>query len=104
MCDVNELAGILAQWEDEPDFITQARLRPTAEILDAQDLTMKIHWALRNAYLKGECVPPDLDWREEDDGMPVNLCQAARVVQERHYALNWLVTDRRAKKAGLFGG
>ena len=51
MCDVSELAELMSQYEADAAFITTARLRPISEILDAQDLIMRIHWAIRDAAL-----------------------------------------------------
>ena len=50
-------------------------LRPAAELLDALDLTFRLHWAVRDARLKGQAAPAGLE---------------PGVVLERHYALNWL--------------
>lgn len=92
MCDVTKLATLIAELEDEPSFIAEATLRPVAELLDAQDLTMRIHWAIRDALLhQSGCVPEDLVWSDTAEYLPVPLSAAARVVQERHYVLNWLV-------------
>jgi hypothetical protein len=51
-------------------------LRPTAEILDLLDLTYRAHWRMREAARSQE--PPPEGWD-------------AGVLQERHYALNWLI-------------
>lgn len=92
MCDVPRLAGLLSEFEDDAAFITSAKLRPTSEILDAQDLTMRIHWAIRDAYLhRGGMLPVGLDWSQDDDWVPVTLSVEVGVVEQRHYTLNWLV-------------
>jgi hypothetical protein len=92
MCDVPRLAKLISPHEFDPHFISSASLRPVAEILDAQDLTMRIHWAIRDAYLReGGMVPGNLDWSEEGDFVPVTYCAAVGVVEQRHYVLNWLV-------------
>lgn len=90
MCDVPKLVKALNPHESDPLFIKNAKLLPTATLLDAQDLTMKIHWAIRDAYIKGLCIPEDLDWRR-DDGMPVPMCAVVGVVEQRHHALNWIL-------------
>ena len=59
---------------DSKEFIDSALLRPIPEILDLLDLTYRIHWAVRNAELN------NLDAVNFDAG----------IIQERHYALNWL--------------
>jgi hypothetical protein len=92
MCDVGRLVEILEPNESNPEFIEGARLRSRSEILDAQDLIMRIHWAIRDAYLHhGGMVPEDLDWSRQDSMIPVRACAAVGVVEERHRALNWIV-------------
>jgi Domain of unknown function (DUF4272) len=56
-------------------FIEDSGLRPIADILDQADLIYRYHWAVRNARIKGQQIPADLD---------------PGVTVERHYALNWL--------------
>lgn len=53
-----------------------SHLRSTSEILDALDLHLRLNWALRQA-------------RQTQKAMPAKL--EPGVVQERHFALNWLV-------------
>jgi hypothetical protein len=53
----------------------QLRLRPTAEILDALDLHLRLHWMLRQARMDQQAPPEGV---------------SPGVVAERHYALNWL--------------
>jgi len=92
MCDVPKLAGLVSPHEADPKFITSARLRPTAQILDAQDLIMRIHWAIRDAYLhRRGMLPVGLDWSQDDDWVPVTLSAEVGVVEQRHHTLNWLV-------------
>ena len=57
-------------------FIEDSELRPIADILDQVDLIYRYHWAVRNARLKGQQIPADLD---------------PDVTVERHHALNWLI-------------
>lgn len=56
-------------------------VRPVGEILDALDLTYRLHWHIRQVRLKkkGELAGVDAD-----------------VVMERHHALNWLVRFQHA--------
>ena len=92
MCDVPRLVEILEPDQLTQDFITKAKLRSTAEILDAQDLIMRIHWAVRDAYLhQGGMIPARLDWSEESELVSVGESAAVGVVEQRHYVLNWLV-------------
>jgi hypothetical protein len=53
-----------------------ARLRPTGELLDALDLSFRLHWATTDARVKNAAPPAGLE---------------PGVVAERHHALNWLV-------------
>jgi Domain of unknown function (DUF4272) len=57
-------------------FIEDSELRPIADILDQVDLIYRYHWAVRNARMKGQQIPADID---------------PDVTKERHYALNWLI-------------
>jgi len=92
MCDVPKLAGLVSPREADLGFITDARLRSTAELLDAQDLIMRIHWAIRDAYLhQGGMLPAYLDWSAKSEYLPVGMSPAVGVVEQRHYTLNWLV-------------
>jgi hypothetical protein len=92
MCDVPRLAGLVSPHEKDPAWLTTARLRPVAEILDAQDLIMRIHWAIRDAVLQeGGQIPAGLDWSRDDEWMPIGEGPEAGVVEQRHYTLNWLV-------------
>lgn len=92
MCDVPRLAKLVRPHEVNPAFITSARLRTAEEILDAQDLIMRVHWAIRDAYLHQDgMIPVGLDWSQNDDWVPVNLSAEVGVVEQRHHALNWLV-------------
>ena len=75
MCDVEQdlktIHGLsLAQLEEK------AKLRSKKEILDQADLALRIDWACVNARMEKQPVPGNLN------------CE---VVQERHYALNWLI-------------
>jgi hypothetical protein len=92
MCDVARLVILVSPPQDQAAFIASARLRRTSEILDAQDLIMRIHWAIRDAYLhQGGMIPEDLHWSKQSEYIPVGLSAAAGVVEQRHYTLNWLV-------------
>ncbi len=91
MCDVPKLVELLKPHESNSDFITNAELRSKAEILDAQDLIMRIHWSIRDAYLNHTKIPKDLDWSNDYDMVAVTMSAAVGVVEQRHYTLNWLV-------------
>lgn len=91
MCDVPALVELIKPLEGDPEYFANAKLRTKAEILDAQDLIMRVHWAIRTAYLKGGMIPEDLNWSDGCEYVPVTTCAAVGVVEQRHYALNWLV-------------
>lgn len=53
---------------------------------------MRIHWAIRDAYLNhGGIIPEDLDWSGDYNAVHVNMSEAVGVVEQRHYSLNWLI-------------
>lgn len=92
MCNTKEMVPILESHESSPDFISRAALRSKAEILDQQDLILRIHWAIRHTHLSGRPLPANLNWAQPNDWVPANASAAAAVVAQRHYALNWLTT------------
>lgn len=75
ICDVPKLVGILKD-RDTAQFIKDAKLRPFDQILDQADLIYRYHWATTEARVKSRPAPAKLE---------------GGVVQERHYALNWLI-------------
>jgi hypothetical protein len=102
MCDVPKLAGLISPHEADPEFITSATLRPVSKILDAQDLTMRIHWAIRDAMLHQDgTLPEDLNWSKSKEFVPSPLCAATGVVAQRHHTLNWLVNCRKPKNSDV---
>jgi hypothetical protein len=73
---INEIVSRLPEFLTDPkEFIETAAIRPTTEILDISDLTYRLHWATRDADLKGNTIPANL-----------NLS----IIMERHYAVNWI--------------
>ncbi|HEY4417709.1 MAG TPA: DUF4272 domain-containing protein [Verrucomicrobiae bacterium] len=77
LCDVQglrrvlpPLMGLVSEW------LSAAQLRLDSEIHDANESIYQIHWAVRDAQLNGRPVPQEY---------------YLSVVQERHYALNWLI-------------
>lgn len=90
MCNVPKLVEVVKPFETDPNFIQEAKLRSVSEILDAQDLTMRIHWSIRDSYLNQRPIPVNLDWSTKEDWVPADLCAALGVVEQRHYTLNWL--------------
>ncbi len=90
-CDVPRLTTTVMDCEKQADFISKAKLRPKEEVLDAVQLTLLQHWAIRDAYIHQRHIPVDLDWTGGAEMMPVVGCPTTGVVAERHHALNWLV-------------
>ena len=75
-CDTEEIFNILPEYlEDTSDFISTAKVRTNKEILDKSDLIYRLHWAVRQAEL-------------DDDEIPANI--DAEVIEEWHYAINWI--------------
>jgi hypothetical protein len=89
-CDAKKLATLLVMLSSSPRFIRDAKLRSVPEILDAQDLILRIHWAVRHSYLNGYSMPVDLDWSGDSEWMAAPYCEAFDIVQEQHHAINWL--------------
>jgi hypothetical protein len=90
-CDVPRLTATVMECESRTDFVQKAALRPRAEILDAVQLTLLQHWAIRDAFIHQHEIPINLDWSADGTMMPVRGCPTTGVVAERHHALNWLV-------------
>lgn len=57
-------------------FLEDSKLRPAEEIVEGADLILRYHWAVRNAQAGQQPPPSGLE---------------PGVVQERHYAFNWLI-------------
>jgi hypothetical protein len=73
-------------------FISAANLRGDSEIHDANEKTYKIHWRIRDARVRDQpAAPGRLPRIPVADGEPPAKSYHAGVVQERHYALNWLI-------------
>jgi len=75
ICDVPLTVRTLLD-ADAAELLRHAALRPASEILDALDLHYRLHWAVRQAQVTESAPPAGLE---------------GGVIQERHYALNWLV-------------
>jgi hypothetical protein len=74
--EINEIVSRLPDFLTNPkDFIENANIRPTTEILDVSDLVYRLHWATRNADLNNQPMPAKLD---------------LSIIIERHYAINWV--------------
>ena len=60
------------------ELMQQTTMRAISAILDTTDLVYRLHWAVVDAELYGRRAPSHMD---------------ADVLYQRHYALNWLVSD-----------
>ena len=89
-CDVPQLSKVIEDYASDPKFIRTAKLRSKKDILDALQLTLLQHWAVRDAFVHEREIPADLDWSGDADMFPVTESVAGGVVAERHHALNWL--------------
>ena len=74
-CDVPVAAKFVSQ-RTTKKFLADSKLRPAEEIVQGTDLILRYHWAVRNAQAGRQKPPARLD---------------PGVVQERHYAFNWLI-------------
>jgi Domain of unknown function (DUF4272) len=96
LCDAQQIRAILPPLLGAVgDFISNAKLRSDSEILNANEEIYQIHWTVRDAQLRNRPTPPGKLLRmphatSESSPKPYN----AGVVQERHYALNWLIGYR----------
>ncbi len=75
ICDVPDVAKDILN-RDRDAMIAEAKLRPAGEILDEVDLHFRLHWIARQAQQQEGPMPAGLD---------------SGVLQERRYALNWLI-------------
>jgi hypothetical protein len=73
--NIGEIIGRLPElMKPTKDFIESATIRPVGEILDQSDLIYRLHWATRQSQLQNS---DDLDLNPS-------------IVEERHYAINWV--------------
>ncbi len=74
--EIPKIVSLLPEFLSDPtEFIKNAIVRPTTEILDQSDLVYRLHWATRNADLNNQPMPANLD---------------LSIIMERHYAINWV--------------
>jgi len=75
-CKVGKMLDFLPNaFDTTKDFIQNATVRQTEEILDKSDLIYRLHWAVREAYSKNRDIPGNID---------------KGIIQEWHYAINWI--------------
>ena len=91
MCDVKFIADSLKQHESDLDFIHGQTLISTSQILDELELTMRLHWAIRNAMMYQEgIIPEDLNWDGDAEFVHATRAASVGVIEKRHRALRWL--------------
>ena len=74
--EIPKIVSLLPEFLTDPtEFIKNAIVRPTTEILDQSDLVYRLHWATRKADLNNQPMPANLD---------------LSIIMERHYAINWV--------------
>lgn len=76
ICDVQKAIALISSHDNFESFLKSTKMRKPSEILNEADLIYRIHWAVREAQLKNEPIPANLN---------------SSVVMERHMALNWLI-------------
>ena len=75
ICDVPKAVRMMRD-RTTAQFLAGAQLRSVEQILDEVDLIYRYHWAVVDARINNKQCPAGLE---------------PGVVQERHYALNWLI-------------
>jgi hypothetical protein len=75
MCTPSVASKIISQ-RTTRSFLAESQLRTADEIVEGADLILRYHWAVRNARAGQQVTPAGLN---------------PGVVQERHYAFNWLI-------------
>jgi hypothetical protein len=91
MCDVKKLMGTVIPYAHDRRFASNAALRPKSEILDAYEITLRLHWALRDAYLNQRPIPANLNWLKPSKMVPAAPTVCGAVLEQRHHAFNWLI-------------
>ena len=76
ICNVSQMGKIIWRLNDINGFLENIKFRDREEILDMADLILRYDWACVDARINGRESPAGLD---------------GEVVQEWHYAFEWLV-------------
>ncbi|SHK24503.1 protein of unknown function [Clostridium cavendishii DSM 21758] len=77
ICNVREIAKILRSYDSLDELMKASNPRNNEELLDMHTRVLYYHWACVDARINNKEVPGGLD---------------SGVVQEQHYALNWLIS------------
>jgi hypothetical protein len=76
ICDVGKIAEVLRSYNSLEELIQASNIRSREELLDMHTKILYFDWACVEARVKNQESPAGLD---------------SGVVQEQHYALNWLI-------------
>jgi hypothetical protein len=72
---ISQILELLPEFmTDTKDFVQSATIKSVSEILDLSDLTYRLHWATRHTELNNL------------ETLDIN----SSIIQERHYAINWV--------------
>lgn len=77
ICNVREIAGILRSYKSIDELVQASNIRSNEELLDMHTRILYYDWACVDARVQGNEAPASLD---------------SGVVQEQHFALNWLIS------------
>ena len=77
LCDVARVQQVFSFFmSDSADFINKEQMRGEDEIYDQREVILEHHWKIRDAQIHGKPSPAGLN---------------RGVIQEKHYALNWIL-------------
>ncbi|MCB2362005.1 DUF4272 domain-containing protein [Clostridium estertheticum] len=77
ICNVRKIAEVLRSYNSLNELILASNIISNVELLDMHTKILYYHWACVDARIKKQEIPAGID---------------SGVVQEQHYALNWLVS------------
>ncbi|MBZ9633742.1 DUF4272 domain-containing protein [Clostridium sp. FP1] len=77
ICNVRKIAEVLRSYDSLNGLIQASNIISNVELLDMHTRILYYHWACVDARIKKQEIPAGID---------------SGVVQEQHYALNWLVS------------
>lgn len=77
ICNVREIAGTLRSYNSIDELVQASNIRSNEELLDMHTRILYYDWACVDARVQGKEAPASLD---------------SGVVQEQHFALNWLIS------------
>ena len=78
ICNVADLAKLVKTFDSLEDIVKKSKLKDLDTLMNEQDLMARYHWAYLEMQVKKLPLPDIFDFG---------------IVKERHYTLNWLLTD-----------